>query len=107
MSNQWDELCKRGSTPSNPELSKIMEKISSQQEIRSDKENEGLLRELETYLEFSKEGKSLLMNLKNRKEFFRQDLFQHLYKSTMKKILQENGSFGFHFCFFFHIPLIC
>lgn len=97
MSSPWTELLAAGccsnldsGNPQFPETSPSQKDLECEETI----DEEGLERELRTYLEFCKEGKSLMMNLKKRKEFYRLDLFEHLYSGTMSKMLTEEGEAG-------------
>ena len=49
------------------------------------KKDDPIERELEIYLKLSKEGRSFLKNLKDRKEFFRPDLYKHLLEGVLSK----------------------
>lgn len=94
MISPWNELLSAGSESTSESLRPLFPDVSMEGtdlERENAGEQEALERELGTYLEFCKEGKSLMMNLKNRKEFYRLDLFEHLYSGTMGKEVTEEG----------------
>lgn len=61
-----------------PPFKELYSKSPSQKNLQTQKQ-------LEIYLNLFSQGRSLLHNLRDRKEFYRPDLYEHLYEVTMKK----------------------
>ena len=81
MESGWQQILNEGKKQSEDVINIF---TSNTQEEQTDVENE-----LELYLKLSKEGRSVLRNLKDRKEFYRPDLYYHLLHTTLYKEFPE------------------
>jgi hypothetical protein len=86
MSCPWEsflEASDEGDMGRFPELQELYAKSE-------DRSTEQTQKQLDIYLNLLAEGRSLLHNLKDRKEFYRPDLYEHLFESTLKKVRSSN-----------------
>ena len=81
MESGWQKILKEGKKQSEDVMGIF---TSNNQDEQTDVENE-----LDLYLKLSKEGRSVLRNLKDRKEFYRPDLYCHLLHTTVYKEFPE------------------
>ena len=82
MTSRWEAFLQSDSDSgkeSFPPFSELFSKTQTEELTKTQKQ-------LEIYLNLHEEGRSLLHNLKDRKEFYRPDLYDHLYDSTLGKL---------------------
>ena len=87
MSDQWDTfLDSENNKSALPQFPNFTDLYSPSKNEKLDKTTHSL----EIYLNLFSQGRSLLHNLKDRKEFYRPDLYEHLYENTMTKLQKSN-----------------
>lgn len=79
MQNSWESLIDEGSEDSKYVLEQFR---PNPMHVNGNSNQEN---ELELYLKLSREGRSVLRNLKDRKEFYRPDIYEHLVQGTLYK----------------------
>ena len=79
MTSAWTSFLESESSEANfPPFKELYAKSPTEKTLQTQKQ-------LEIYLNLFSQGRSLLHNLRDRKEFYRPDLYEHLYEATMKK----------------------
>ena len=79
MNSPWDQLTETPSESPFPRFSELYDSTSDPKTAQTQ-------HQLELYLKLLSEGRSLLHNLRDRKEFYRPDLYTHLFENTIKKL---------------------
>jgi hypothetical protein len=89
MTTPWDSFLESDSSNSSQDIS-----FPAFKELYSEQTNDhtkNIQHSLEIYLNLFSQGRSLLHNLRDRKEFYRPDLYEHLYETTMTKLQSKKS----------------